>query len=133
MYYTILITIMASAPLAFTMSAPQNPHTSSTTNVSDKGNVFDYVIVGGGTAGLTIASRLVQGSSLTVAVIEAGGSYEKDNGIFSTTPGYCVVGAGTDTSSYNPLVDWGIATEPQKVLALCQSFIRCSLIFPIGC
>ncbi|GAA5982892.1 hypothetical protein JCM5350_001544 [Sporobolomyces pararoseus] len=36
------------------------------------GQTFDYVIVGGGTAGLVIANRLSANSSVTVAVIEAG-------------------------------------------------------------
>jgi ribulose 1,5-bisphosphate synthetase/thiazole synthase len=37
---------------------------------------YDYVIVGGGTAGLTMASRLSENSAITVAVIEAGTLYQ---------------------------------------------------------
>lgn len=33
---------------------------------------FDYLIVGGGTAGLAVASRLAERSNLTIGVIEAG-------------------------------------------------------------
>lgn len=36
------------------------------------GKSFDYVIVGGGTAGLALANRLSANSDITVAVIEAG-------------------------------------------------------------
>ena len=43
---------------------------------------FDYVVVGGGTAGLTIATRLAQANH-AVAVVEAGGFYEMDNGNLS--------------------------------------------------
>ncbi|KAJ6573700.1 GMC oxidoreductase [Mycena sp. CBHHK59/15] len=39
-------------------------------NVVNK--TFDYVICGGGTAGLTLAARLTEDSSITVAVLEAG-------------------------------------------------------------
>ena len=76
--------------------------------------VFDYIVVGGGTAGLALAARLVEGSQ-SVAVIEAGGFYEKDNGNLSVVPGYCTFFTGTDPDDFNPLIDWGFVTEPQKV------------------
>lgn len=41
---------------------------------------FDYVVVGGGTAGLTIAARLAEDQDVTVAVVEGGGFYQTDNG-----------------------------------------------------
>jgi choline dehydrogenase len=41
---------------------------------------YDYVVIGGGTAGLTIAARLAEDSDVSVAVIEAGGFYHQDNG-----------------------------------------------------
>lgn len=56
--------------------------------IPDLPAVYDYVIVGGGTAGLVMARRLAADSSLTVAVVEAGGFYEQDNGNFSEIPGY---------------------------------------------
>ena len=37
---------------------------------------YDYVIVGGGTAGLTMASRLSEKRGISVAVIEAGTLYQ---------------------------------------------------------
>lgn len=41
---------------------------------------YDYVIVGGGTGGLAIAARLAESKNTSVAVIEAGGFYQIDNG-----------------------------------------------------
>jgi choline dehydrogenase len=37
---------------------------------------YDYVIIGGGTAGLTMAERLTESPDISVAVIEAGSYYE---------------------------------------------------------
>ena len=76
---------------------------------------YDYVIVGGGTAGLTLATRLASDPSISVAVIEAGGFYEIDNGNRSTVPGYANFYTGSDPKNYQPLVDWGFVTVPQTV------------------
>lgn len=76
---------------------------------------FDYVIVGGGTAGLTLANRLTENPAFSVAVIEAGGFYEIDNGNVSQIPLNAPIGTDKTTSNYNPLVDWGFVTTPQKV------------------
>ena len=70
---------------------------------------FDYVIVGGGTADLALATRLVAGN-LSVAVVEAGGFYETDNANLSVVPGYATIFTGSDPQNFQPLVDWGIST-----------------------
>ncbi|KAL1594624.1 hypothetical protein SLS60_010385 [Paraconiothyrium brasiliense] len=71
-------------------------------------------VVGGGTAGLAIASRL--SAVAKVAVIEAGGFYEQDNGNLSTVPGYAQNIPFLDTTpSYprNSLMDWDYLSVPQ--------------------
>ena len=76
---------------------------------------FDYVVVRGGTGGLAIATRLAQDHGVSVAVIEAGGFYEIDNGNLSMVPGYANYYTGADPDNYQPLVDWGFSTVPLAV------------------
>ena len=75
---------------------------------------FDYVIVGGGTAGLLLATRLSENLSTSVAVIEAGSFYELD-GNYSEIPAFDTLWAGKDPKDTNPEVDWGFDTVPQAV------------------
>ncbi|CAL7944804.1 unnamed protein product [Xylocopa violacea] len=63
---------------------------------------YDYIIVGAGTAGCVLASRLSEISNLTVLLVEAGGHF----GWASSVPILAPVLQGTD-------VDWSYSTEPQ--------------------
>ncbi len=78
-------------------------------------NTFDYVVIGGGNAGLTIASRLSEQPSVRVAVVEAGNFYETTSGNFSSIPANEAFYNGKDPRDTNPLLDWGFTTIPQAV------------------
>jgi hypothetical protein len=78
---SLLITI----PL--TTAQPQLQYSNSF-GLPDHSAIFDYVIVGGGTAGLAIAYRLAEDGTKTVAVVEAGGFYEQESGNTSVVPAY---------------------------------------------
>lgn len=78
-------------------------------------STFDYVVIGGGTAGLAIATRLVEQNAGSVAVVEAGTFYEISNGNASQVPGPGVNYAGKSQLDWQPLIDWGYMTTPQAV------------------
>lgn len=66
---------------------------------------FDYVIVGGGTAGCVLANRLSETPGKTVLMLEAGGP---DNGFWIRVPaGFSKLLTG---SKYN----WRFQTEPEE-------------------
>jgi choline dehydrogenase len=71
------------------------------------GDVFDYVIVGAGSAGCVLANRLSADPRVTVAVIEAGGA---DNWIWFHIPAGYLFAIG------NPRADWMLKTEPEPGL-----------------
>lgn len=68
-----------------------------------EGAAFDYIIVGGGTAGLLLANRLSKNPGHKVLVIEAGG---RDNWIWHHVPIGYLFAIG------NPRADWCYKTEP---------------------
>jgi len=74
---------------------------------------YDYVVVGGGTAGLVLANRLTENASVHVLVLEAGKNRNKDPKI--TIPGLA-------TTTYNdPEYDWQFSSVPQVCpQALCS-------------
>ncbi|ESK85927.1 glucose oxidase [Moniliophthora roreri MCA 2997] len=97
---------------------------------------YDYVVIGGGTAGLTVASRLAEDDSVQVAVIEAGANAEHRPDVF--IPGMLgQIGVGTKP----PELNWAYKTVPQTHLngrvltvnagrALGGSTVINAMIFP---
>ena len=86
------------------------------------GQSFDYVIVGGGTAGLVMAKRLSEDGFASVAVIEAGGFYEIDSGNATEVPMYLFNYFFDNGHVKNPLFDWYQYTTPQPVCIVPYSF-----------
>ena len=99
---------------AFASVSCEIPHNAL--GIVNRNATFDYVIIGGGTAGLTIAARLAEGTSNRVAIVEAGGFYEIDNGNASEIPGEAFVGVNTDPNGVPSKIDWGFVTAPQPAL-----------------
>ena len=69
------------------------------------GELYDFIIVGGGTSGLVVASRLTEDPNIRVLVLEAGANRLNDPRI---------VIPGLAASTYDdPDFDWCISSTPQ--------------------
>ncbi|KAK1712141.1 hypothetical protein BDP67DRAFT_518011 [Colletotrichum lupini] len=96
--------LKAVAILAFVRTVASR----TTSSASDLRNDYDFVIVGGGTAGLTIANRLTEDETTTVLVIEAGPIYPYEKEV--VVPYFSAAGY------MRPLYEWNISTVPQPGL-----------------
>ncbi|KAI5992186.1 alcohol oxidase [Pisolithus albus] len=66
---------------------------------------YDYLIIGGGTAGLTVATRLAEDAGFNVGVIEAGHLHIPDSNI--SVPFF------VNNAVFHPEYDWMLSTVPQ--------------------
>ncbi|KAJ7506680.1 hypothetical protein B0H11DRAFT_1706725 [Mycena galericulata] len=101
---SLTLLVVAASTAAYATS-PRKRSTTDPTQLS--GKTFDFVIVGGGTAGLALAARLAEWTNITIAVIEAGsdGTQYQDQ---LTIPGMSYLDSLTG-SSY----DWNYTTTAQ--------------------
>jgi choline dehydrogenase-like flavoprotein len=76
---------------------------------------YDYVVLGGGTAGLALARRLASDTDFTVAVVNAGDFYEFANGNNTEIPAFAAAFVGSNPIAKNPLLDWYQYTVSQPV------------------
>jgi choline dehydrogenase len=72
-----------------------------------KGSVYDYVVVGAGSAGCALAARLSEDPDVRVLLLEAGGSDRR----FDVT-----IPLAVSTLWPNPKLTWGFMSEPEAQL-----------------
>ena len=75
---------------------------------------FDFIIVGGGTAGLALACRLSQNPQIQVAVLEAGTNHSDDPKIY--TPALCL------SLLKDEDVNWNFISTPQVCLSSFEGY-----------
>lgn len=80
-------------------------HVATTAATTFANQEYDYLVLGGGTAGLTIAARLSESPDVKVGVIEAGKS--RLNDMLVDVPAMFLQMFG------NPEYDWKYSTTPQ--------------------
>ena len=73
-------------------------------SAADLAHSYDFVVIGGGTSGLVVASRLTEDSKNHVLVLEAGGDHLSDPRVL--IPALCMRAPGSD-------LDWQFQTIPQ--------------------
>ncbi|CAF9939106.1 MAG: hypothetical protein HETSPECPRED_001483, partial [Heterodermia speciosa] len=114
----IISPVISDASWGFFQQGGTTKLFGSSIGLLGKDATYDYVIVGGGTSGLTVAKRLAENPAVSVAVIEAGGFYELDNSNVSQIPAFHTVNSNSDPDPANiqPLIDWGVTTTAQAGL-----------------
>ena len=79
LFFSLLLSSLTLSP-AFPLRRRASGVTTDPTLASDQ--TFDYIVIGGGLSGLTVAARLAEDPSVTVLVVEAGNDDREDPRVF---------------------------------------------------
>jgi len=94
-----------AAPTNSTLHKRANGVTSNPSDAASQ--TFDYVVVGGGLTGITVAARLAENPSTTVLIIEAGGDNRFDDRVQDVY---------TYTQAFGTELDWQFPTDWGKMM-----------------
>ncbi len=89
------------------LAHPVRAHISGITTdpASANGKTFDYIVVGGGTAGTTVAARLAENPTLTILMVEVGGDNRTNPDIYNVL---------NSAKPQNGPLDWAWPTDHGK-------------------
>jgi choline dehydrogenase len=71
--------LFVAAILPFALAQPSGVTSNSS---AAAGQTFDYIVVGGGLAGITVAARLTENPAITVLLVEAGADDRTDPRVY---------------------------------------------------
>lgn len=74
---------------------------------------YDYVVIGSGTSGSALGTRLAEAGH-SVAILEAGEFYEVTKPVLASTPGGDFTFVGANMTDSDPFVDWEFQTTKQS-------------------
>ena len=102
-----LVSLTVASPFGVFQQGTTTKLLGTSFGVPGQNESYDYVVVGGGTAGLAIAERLAEDPAVSVAVVEPGSFYELDNGNVNQIPVYHPANRdmAPEPSSVQPLID----------------------------
>jgi hypothetical protein len=103
----LLFTILANVALA----APQPKSAGVTSSAgAAAGQTFDYIVVGAGLAGITVAARLAENPAITVLLVEAGADKRNDSRV------YDIYNYG---QAFGSDLDWNWQADQGRTIAGC--------------
>src|SRR5574337_1227490 len=105
---TTISRAMHRVPVAMIAPARGQPPRRNPGGAMNPAQSFDYVVIGGGSAGCVLASRLTEDPSVSVALLEAG---EPDRSVLIHCPaGFAAI------PKVRPQLNWAFETVPQPGL-----------------
>ncbi|KAH6618366.1 hypothetical protein B0J18DRAFT_387464 [Chaetomium sp. MPI-SDFR-AT-0129] len=110
---TIAVTLLA---LAATCSARTHSAGNLFLHARDVDEQYDYIVVGGGTAGLTVADRLTEDGETTVLVVEYG-ELSSDDSIKTVTGGFAGISDPSHLFTIQSLPQTNLANRTIAVVA----------------
>jgi hypothetical protein len=115
------MTLISTLLLALGLSASQLAKAAPVSGVTSSpegidGSTYDYIVIGGGLAGLTVAGRLSEDPAVSVLVVEAGADDRDNPAVFDIYEFTVALGTA---------LDWQYPAEDGRIINSCV--VECTL------